>query len=97
VRQELVRIADGRENNDMELNGIVQNGVIVLTGGESLPEGTVVRVSCDVEKGTSPLASIEKKRVQLPLVRTGEPGSMKLSNARIGEIFEEEDLASARR
>jgi len=30
----------------MELNGFVQNGVIVLTGGESLPEGTPVTVTC---------------------------------------------------
>ncbi len=81
----------------MELNGVVQNGVIVLTGGVSLPEGTPVRVSCDEVQDSSPLAAVEQKRVQLPLVQTGEPGSMNLTNERIAEIFDEEDVASARR
>lgn len=77
----------------MELNGFVQNGVIVLTGGASLPEGTPVTVSCGVD-ATTPQR--EKKRVQVPLVRTGKPGSMNLNNDRIAEIFNEEDVASAR-
>jgi hypothetical protein len=78
----------------MELNGFVQNGVIVLTGGATLPEGTPVRVSCSFESASS--RAPEKKRVQLPLVRTGAPGTMNLSNERIAEIFDEEDVASAR-
>jgi hypothetical protein len=77
----------------MELNGFVQNGVIVLTGGASLPEGTPVTIS---RKDASPPLATKKKRVQLPLVRTGQPGSMNLSNERIAEIFDEEDVASAR-
>jgi hypothetical protein len=32
----------------------------------------------------------------VPLVRTGRPGSMNLNNDRIAEIFNEEDVASAR-
>ncbi len=77
----------------MELKGFVQNGVIVLTGGASLPEGTPVTVSCGVE-----LVSLqpEKKRVQVPLVRTGKPGSMNMNNERIVEIFVEEDVAAGR-
>lgn len=78
----------------MELHGLVQNGVIVLSGGLSLPEGTPVTVSCSLE-AASQLAP-EKKRVQLPLVRTGEPGSLNLTNERIAEIFDEEDVASSR-
>ncbi len=78
----------------MELNGFVQNGVIVLTGGASLPEGTPVTVSCGVE----PVApQREKKRVQLPLVRCAYPGNLHLTNAMIGEIFMEEDIEYARR
>src|SRR5205814_1358491 len=69
------------DNSTMELNGLVQNGVIVLSGGASLPEGTPVTVSCSLEAGSPPPS--EKKRVQLPLVRTGEPGSMHLTNERI--------------
>jgi hypothetical protein len=79
----------------MELHGLVQNGVIVLSAGVSLPEGTPVTVSCILEPGLPP--ATEKKRVQLPLVRTGEPGSLHLTNERIAEIFDEEDVASSRR
>lgn len=77
----------------MEIHGFVHNGVVVLTGGVSLPEGTPVTVSCQPEPAT-PLR--EKRRVQLPLVRTGAPGSMNLTNERIAEIFNAEDIASAR-
>jgi len=77
----------------MELNGFVQNGVIVLTDGSSLPEGTPVTVTCGVDV---PVPQPEKKRVQVPLVRTGRPGTMNLDNDRIAEIFNEEDVASAR-
>jgi hypothetical protein len=78
----------------MELHGLVQNGVIVLSGGATLPEGTPVTVSCSLEPGSRPPS--EKKRVQVPLVRTGEPGTMNLNNERIAEIFDEEDVASSR-
>ena len=77
----------------MELNGFVQNGVIVLTGGLSLPEGTPVTVTCSL----APVASQpEKKRVQLPLVRSANPGTLHLTNAMIGEIFDEEEAAAGR-
>lgn len=79
----------------MELNGFVRNGVIVLTGGVSLPEGTPVTVSCHLEAGMTPPGV--RKRVQLPLVHSDAPGSINLTNERIAEIFEEEDIASARR
>ena len=78
----------------MELEGLVQNGVIVLSRGVSLPEGTPVTVSCNVGPASQSLP--EKKRVQLPLVRTGEPGSLDLTNERIAENFDEEDVASSR-
>lgn len=80
----------------MALTGYVQNGVIVLTGGVTVPEGTPVTVSCDIGPG-SPPSGVEKNWVQLPLVQTDEPGSIKLTSERIAEIFEEEDIASARR
>lgn len=79
----------------MELTGFVHNGVIVLTGGASLPEGTPVTVSCSPQPLPLP-AGWEENRVQLPLVRTGEPGSMDLNNERIAEIFDDEDVAYAR-
>jgi hypothetical protein len=79
----------------MELHGLVRNGVIVLTSGLSLPEGTLVTVSCNLEPASPPAP--QKKRVQLPLVRTGEPGSLHLTNERIANIFAAEDVASSRR
>ena len=78
----------------MKLHGIVQNGVIVLSGGLSLPEGTFVTVSCSLEPSSPPAR--EKRRIEVPLVRTGEPGSLNLTNERIAEIFDEEDVASSR-
>jgi hypothetical protein len=81
------------ENDGMELNGLVQNGVIVLSGGVTLPEGTPVTVTCG---GDAPAAQSARRRIQVPLVHTGRPGSMNLNNDRIAEIFNEEDVASAR-
>ncbi len=79
----------------MELNGFVQNGVIVLTDGQSLPEGTAVTVTCHDDADTPP--SREKKYLQLPLVRSANPGTLHLTNEMIGEIFDEEDSAALRR
>lgn len=76
----------------MELHGLVQNGVIVLSGGLSLPEGTPVTVSCSLEPGSRP--ATERKRIEFPLVRTGTPGTWNLTNEQIAEILEEEDIAA---
>jgi hypothetical protein len=82
------------DNIRMEIHGLVQNGVIVLIDGPALPEGLPVTVSCNLEPGLPP--ATKKKRAQLPLVRTGEPGSLHLTNERIAEIFDEEEVASSR-
>jgi hypothetical protein len=68
----------------MQLDGFVQNGVIVHSGGCSLPEGTLVTVSC-LDTGEQPRS--ENKRVELPLVRTGTPGTLDLTNERIAAIL----------
>jgi hypothetical protein len=80
----------------MELNGIVQNGVVVLTGGVSLPEGTSVTVSCN-PASVSPPSATKGKRVVFPLVHSAEPGSVNLTNERIAEIFDDEEADAARR
>jgi len=77
------------------VQGHVRNGVVVLDSGPALPDGLAVTVSFQTPVEVQPAP--EKQRVQLPLVRTGEPGSLHLTNARIAEIFDEEDVASARR
>jgi hypothetical protein len=78
----------------MNIRGRVHNGVVVLQEGPALPEGTEVIVSCDV-----PLPSPEgaaMRRVELPLVRSGKPGSLQLDGERIAEILDREDAASGR-
>ena len=51
----------------MNLPGRVQNGVVVLEGGATLPEGAAVIVTYPAPAGISP--SVPGKRVELPLVR----------------------------
>jgi hypothetical protein len=74
----------------MELSGHVQNGVVVLDDSVSLPEGAAVVVTY-IE---SPMIHVGKQpiRVELPLVPSGEPGSIHLSNERIYEILDNEDI-----
>jgi hypothetical protein len=81
------------DNQSMELNGFVRNGVIELAGGATLPEGTPVTITCGVNAVTP---SPGKKRVQVPLVHSSNPGSLRLTNERIAEIIEEEDIEYAR-
>ena len=76
----------------MVVLGRVQNGVVVLEGDSALPEGAVVAVSFGVPPATS--ANGEKRRIQVPLVRTNQPGSVNLTGQRIAEIMDEEDAAS---
>lgn len=84
-----------RENGTMELNGYVQNGVIVLTDG-ALPEGTPVTVSCGVD-ATTPPPVVERKYVKFPLVESDNPGTLNLTNEMIGDIFDEEEASASRR
>jgi hypothetical protein len=76
----------------VQISGRVQNGVVVFDSDDALPEGTRVVVSSLSDTPQEP--SAERKRVQLPLVTGGEPGSIELTNERIYEILDEEDIAS---
>jgi len=75
----------------MVIRGRVHNGVILLEGGPALPEGASVTVTC--LEPVSAKKTVKKRRIQVPLVRTRRPGSVKLSGARIAEILDEEDAA----
>ncbi len=70
----------------------VHNGVVVLDGSVSLPEGAAVNVG----SRTSPLIRVAKnqKRVEFPLVPSSKPGSVHLTNEMIAEILDEENAAS---
>lgn len=75
----------------MELFGHIQNGVVVLDGGATFPEGTRVTVSPIPPQPSKP--EIGMKPGELPVVMGGVPGSVHLTNERINEILEEEDIA----
>jgi hypothetical protein len=72
------------------MSGRVHNGVIVLEGGATLPEGAIVVVSYppvgEFRK------SDEKRRVEFPLVRSTKPGSVHLTGERIAETLNGEDV-----
>jgi len=73
----------------MDIRGRVHNGVVVLDAGTALPEGVRVRVVVEPSK-----PKIVTTPGELPIVQGGEPGSIPLTNERIAEILEEEDLAA---
>ena len=76
----------------MKIPGHVANGVVVLDGGATLPEGTAVTVSCELTKTAQPAR--KKRRVVFPLVKSKRPGSLPLTNERIAQLLEEEDVAN---
>lgn len=79
-------------NEDMEIPGRVQNGVVVFDGPLSLPEGAAVRVTYR----QTPVIRVaqHQTRVEFPLIRSSNPGSIHLTNERIAEIQDEEDVSS---
>ena len=75
----------------MIIHGRVQNGVVLLQDGSVLPEGAAVTVTYPALSSAVP--ATQKNRVQVPLVRTGEPGSVQLTGAQIADILDEEDAS----
>jgi hypothetical protein len=75
----------------MVIPGRVQNGVVVLEGESVLPEGAAVIVTYPAPSSAKP--AIQGGRIQVPLVRTGEPGTVPLTGARIAEILDQEDAS----
>jgi hypothetical protein len=75
----------------MEIVGRVQNGVVILEGGSTLPEGTAVSVAARV----SPVMRVatRQRRVVLPLVPSEKPGSVDLTGERIAAILDEQDAS----
>ena len=73
----------------MEIHGRVKNGVVILEDSQHLPEGASVTVLYPESHELS--LKITKRRIQVPLVRTGNPGSVNLCNSQIDEIMNEED------
>ena len=76
----------------MELLGHIQNGIVVLDGGTTFPEGTRVSVSPIPPASPFPETEIVCEPSKLPYVHGGIPGTWHLTNEMIAQIFEEEDL-----
>ena len=76
----------------MEIRGRVENGVVVLEGGLPLPEGTAVTIVCSDTPRAEPAG--EKRRVELPLVPSARPGSLRLTAERAAELLEESDVSA---
>jgi hypothetical protein len=74
----------------MEIRGRVQNGVVGLEPEPSLPEGTMVTVSCPSLPPARPPGA--GQRVSLPLVPSDRPGSRRLTAERVAELLEEGDV-----
>jgi hypothetical protein len=77
------------DNQNMQTQGIVQNGAIIVEGGVSFPEGTSVIVSAIANHP----APTEKKRIELPLVHCDKPGSIDLTSEMVGELLYAEDVS----
>ncbi len=85
----------GKSNKSMNLLGKVKNGVLVLEGKITLPEGMRVAVSPipqmpPTAPQTEPKIVIEPGK--LPSVRGGIPGTWTLPGERIAQIFADEDI-----
>ena len=76
----------------MVVEGKVRNGTVLLEDGHGLPEGATVIVSCRLAAGTS--EGDERKRVELPLVHSERPGSLRLTSGQVADFLEEGDVSS---
>jgi len=91
ILSNLDSVEHARDNVYMEISGRVENGVVVLDGNASLPEGVAVTVRVQ-----SPLiirVAENQLEVEFPLIRSNAPGSVRLTNEMIGQILDEEDAA----
>jgi hypothetical protein len=78
----------------MVILGRVHNGVVVLEGEAVLPEGATVTVTFPAQFAAAQTGP--KRRVEVPLIRTGQPGGVPLTGKRIAEIMDEEDACRKR-
>jgi hypothetical protein len=74
----------------MVIRGRVHQGVVVLEGGPTLPEGMEVTVSYNIAQVSKPVV---QKRVEFPLVRSKHPGTLRLTAERVAEFLDAEDVS----
>lgn len=76
----------------MDIPGRVENGVVVLEGSATLPEGSRVVVLYD---GTPRLTKATIQRpVALPIFEYDGPPDVDLTNERIAEILDHDDASA---
>ena len=68
----------------MNIRGHIHNGVVVLENAPPLPEGMPVTVQFP-----DPAVHSQRKRVELPLVPSANPGSIRLTAERVAELLGE--------
>jgi len=76
----------------MELSGRIENGVVVLDDPLALPEGAAVTVT--IRSMPAVWSAKNQRKVEFPMIPSASPGSVHLTNERIHEILEEEDIAA---
>lgn len=67
---------------------------MILEGGPALPEGAAVTVVYPAPASRTP--DRDKRRIQVPLVRSERPGTVQLTGERISQILDEEDASAGR-
>jgi hypothetical protein len=75
----------------MEILGRVTGGVVVLDDADALPEGATVVVTL---RAPNLHPGNQKQRLTFPLVPSASPGSLALTNERVAELLDEEDVSS---
>jgi hypothetical protein len=78
----------------MVIPGRVENGVVIPESASALPEGAVVTITYPAT--TANRECPPRQRIQVPLVRTGELGSVQLTGEAIAEIMDNEDTSARR-
>jgi hypothetical protein len=76
----------------MKFFGKVQNGVVVFEAACPFPEGAGVSVLFPASQAPANLEPAQ--RVQLPLVPSDRPGTIELTNDKIAELLEDDDLSA---
>ena len=76
----------------MEIRGRIHNGVVVLQGELSLPEGTMVIVAYPGAPSAEPPEN--GRRVALPLVRSDRPGTRRLTAEHVAEFLGEGEASA---
>lgn len=80
----------------MVISGHIRNGVVVLEGGVTLPEGTQVTVLLPVASPIKLSAPTERprRRIVFPIIPSEHPGSLDITAERIAEVLDQQDASA---